>query len=101
MNLILEKKGFVKFQKRVFLEEENLVKKTCRELGITQKELAERIGVSRQTVSDWSSGRAKISKTGEKILYLLKIEEEYFELQNVLSKVLNKTNFRYSDSHNG
>jgi predicted transcriptional regulator len=28
------------------LEEENLVKKTCKELGITQKELAERIGVA-------------------------------------------------------
>ncbi len=28
------------------IEEENLVKKTCRELGITQKELAERIGVT-------------------------------------------------------
>jgi predicted transcriptional regulator len=30
--------------------EENLVKKTCRELGITQKELAEKIGVSESTI---------------------------------------------------
>ena len=35
--------------------EENLVKKTCRELGITQKELAERIGVNSGTVRNWSS----------------------------------------------
>ena len=27
-------------------KEENLVKKTCKELGITQKELAEKIGMS-------------------------------------------------------
>jgi transcriptional regulator with XRE-family HTH domain len=27
-------------------KEENLVKKTCRELGITQKELAEKIGIT-------------------------------------------------------
>jgi predicted transcriptional regulator len=31
-------------------KEENLVKKTCRELGITQKELAERIGVSESSI---------------------------------------------------
>ncbi|EJF06525.1 Helix-turn-helix protein [Thiovulum sp. ES] len=36
-------------------KEENLVKKTCRELGITQKELAERIGVHGGTVRAWSS----------------------------------------------
>ena len=36
-------------------KEENLVKKTCRELGITQKELAERIEVNSGTVRNWSS----------------------------------------------
>ena len=30
--------------------EENLVKKTCRELGITQKELAKRVDVSTTTL---------------------------------------------------
>jgi transcriptional regulator with XRE-family HTH domain len=33
--------------------EENLVKKTCRELGITQKELAEKIGVTERTLSKY------------------------------------------------
>jgi transcriptional regulator with XRE-family HTH domain len=80
--------------------ETNLVKKTCQELGITQKELADKVGVSRQTISDWSSGRAKVSKTGERILYLLKMEKEYFELKLILNRVLTKENFRYSDSHN-
>ncbi len=36
-------------------KEENLVKKTCRELGITQKELAERTKFKAQTIRNWSS----------------------------------------------
>jgi transcriptional regulator with XRE-family HTH domain len=39
----------------LILEEENLVKKTCRELGITQKELAEITGISLPTINRWSS----------------------------------------------
>jgi transcriptional regulator with XRE-family HTH domain len=41
--------------KEVKNSEENLVKKTCRELGITQKELAERIGVPQGTLNRWAS----------------------------------------------
>jgi transcriptional regulator with XRE-family HTH domain len=37
------------------LEEENSVKKTCKELGITQKELAEKIGVSSNAISNWKN----------------------------------------------
>ena len=37
--------------------EENLVRKTCKELGITQKELAKRIGVSERTISTWAKGK--------------------------------------------
>jgi transcriptional regulator with XRE-family HTH domain len=36
-------------------KEENLVKKTCRELGITQKELAEKIGVTDRTLSKYAT----------------------------------------------
>ena len=36
-------------------EDENIVKRTCKELGITQKELAERLGVNDVTVRNWSS----------------------------------------------
>jgi len=35
--------------------EENLVKKTCRELGITQKELAEKIGLTDRTLSKYAT----------------------------------------------
>ncbi len=36
-------------------KQENLVKKTCRELGITQKELAERIGLTDRTLSKYAT----------------------------------------------
>jgi transcriptional regulator with XRE-family HTH domain len=39
----------------LILEEENLVKKTCKELGITQKELAKQMGVHDSTVRHWNS----------------------------------------------
>ena len=37
------------------IEEINIVKKVCTELGITQKELAEKLGASEGTVRNWSS----------------------------------------------
>ena len=67
-------------------KEENLVKKTCKELGITQKELAEMMGVSRQTVNNWANERAKTPKILEKLNYLLQIEEKYNYIQN---KIIN------------
>jgi DNA-binding XRE family transcriptional regulator len=36
---------------------ENIIKTTCKELGVTQKELAERIGVAEQTIYNWNSGK--------------------------------------------
>ena len=35
---------------------QNIVKSTCQELGITQKELAEQLDVSPASVSDWAKG---------------------------------------------
>jgi len=37
-------------------ENHNIVKSTCQELGITQKELAELLDVSPASVSDWAKG---------------------------------------------
>jgi transcriptional regulator with XRE-family HTH domain len=37
------------------MKQENIVKKVCKELGITQKELAEKMGVNDVTVRNWSS----------------------------------------------
>lgn len=35
--------------------EENIVKKTCRELGVTQKELADIMGVAKNTTTQWAT----------------------------------------------
>jgi transcriptional regulator with XRE-family HTH domain len=53
------------------LEEENLVKKTCKELGITQKKLSEKTGIATSTLSRWSKDNSKISKTGIKTFSIL------------------------------
>ena len=50
--------------------EENLVKKTCKELGITQKELAERIGFSTTSIYKWNNG-FKMPKNAIKTLNIL------------------------------
>jgi predicted transcriptional regulator len=44
----------------LILEEENLVKKTCKELGITQKELAEITKIDRGNLSRWNLNKRKI-----------------------------------------
>ncbi len=51
------------------IEEQNIVKATCKELGITQKELAEKLEVSPASVSDWAKGN--IPKMTELALKLL------------------------------
>ena len=38
--------------------DENIVKRVCKELGITQRELAERMGVHQNMPAKWSSGDA-------------------------------------------
>ena len=54
---------------------ENIVKKVCKELGITQKELAERIGVDDGTVRKWSSS-GKIPQWGENFIKIILEKKE-------------------------
>ncbi len=42
-------------QKRGVMNEKSLVNEVCDELGITQKELADKIGANSGTVKNWSS----------------------------------------------
>jgi transcriptional regulator with XRE-family HTH domain len=70
-----------------FLEEkieENLVKKTCRELGITQKELARYFGVTPKAVSDWATKKYETPKNFELIINLIKKEKDYDALAKAL-----------------
>jgi transcriptional regulator with XRE-family HTH domain len=66
------------------VEEENLVKKTCRELGITQKELAGKLGISDRTVSNWANHKVEIPKNFNRLIDLLKIENNYFQIITAL-----------------
>lgn len=56
--------------------EENIIKKTCKELGMTQKELAERVGVTDGTVRKWSSGATEIPTWAINFLNLLTQSEK-------------------------
>jgi DNA-binding XRE family transcriptional regulator len=69
------------------IQEENLVKKTCRELGITQKELAERIGVSKQTIYDWSSGKTPIPSWGFNFMIMIKEIPNLLILKDTIDKI--------------
>lgn len=57
--------------------EENIVKSTAKRLGITQKELADQIGVAENTVSQWARGVIETPKWAIKMFELLEIERKY------------------------
>ena len=65
--------------------EENLVKKTCKELGITQKELAEKIGVTPHTITRWN--KEGLDKTGKTLLKGLIYEKKFIDLKLFISNV--------------
>lgn len=54
---------------------ENIVKRACKELGITQKELADKLGVDDGTVRKWASEATKTPEWAEKFISLI-IEHE-------------------------
>lgn len=56
---------------------DNLIKKTCKELGLTQKELAERMGIAENTISQWARGIAPTPAWAIRMFELLKIEKQY------------------------
>jgi len=49
-------------------EDENIVKRTCKELGITQKELAERLDVPQPTMARWATG--EVPEQSKKLIEL-------------------------------
>ena len=60
-------------------EKQNIVKRVCKELGITQRELAERMGVHQNMPAKWSSGDEP-SQMAVKFMELL-IEHEKIKRQ--------------------
>lgn len=57
--------------------EKNIVKETAKELGMTQKKLAERMGVSEDTMSNWSRGAVPVPNWAIEMFKLLKTEKKY------------------------
>lgn len=69
------KLNFILNLKRIIMKS-NIIKETIKELGITQKQLAENIGVHENTVSGWARG-TEIPQMVIKLLELLIIEKKY------------------------
>ncbi|MGP1450196.1 MAG: helix-turn-helix transcriptional regulator [Wolinella sp.] len=73
------------------MSDENIVKRACRELGITQKELAERMGVAKPTIERWAQS-GEIPESGIKSLaFLMEIEElraENSEIKQAIQALL-------------
>lgn len=63
---------------------ENPVKKVCRELGITQKELAEELGVTQNTVTNWVTGKVEIPKWANRCFGLLMTEKKFKTLKSII-----------------
>lgn len=63
-------------------ETDNIVKKVCRELGITQRELAERMEIPESTIARWKSG--DLPRLAELYLNVLL---ENVELKNKLETI--------------
>ena len=71
-------------------EDENIVKKTCKELGITQKELASLMGVNDGTIRKWAS-QTEPPSWGLKFLRLLvehkEVKEKYTLFKNAMEMI--------------
>jgi transcriptional regulator with XRE-family HTH domain len=67
-------------------KEENLVKKTCRELGITQKELAGRTGFSEESISKWSNG-GKIPRSAENFFKTIIELDTYKDISDLINRI--------------
>lgn len=70
------------------IQMDNIVKKVCKELGITQKELAERLGVSADTISNWAKGKTKTPKWALELFRLMKLESKLKEKDQKLDEII-------------
>jgi DNA-binding transcriptional regulator YiaG len=66
-------------------KEENPIEEICEDLGINQKKLAEMMGITPNSLSNWKSGKQKIPSWSLKMFELFKIQKEHEELKRTLS----------------
>lgn len=67
---------------------DNRVKKVCGELGITQKELAEILGLSSTTLTNWATDKVEIPAWAIKCFELLIIEKKFNQLKEIIKDQL-------------
>ncbi len=81
------------------MQTENIVKKVCKELGLTYKELGERIGYSEGSIRNMAS-KGEISEPVKKsieLLYELKKCQEQLEDCKQLERILYRLSKRGGD----
>lgn len=67
---------------------ENIIKQTCKKLGITQKKLAEEMGVSEQTVSSWSRGINEVPYWALKMFELMLKVKDNTQSEKVIADAI-------------
>jgi len=70
---------------------DNIVKKVCKELGITQKELADKLDVSTAAISTW--GKGDIPKMAELALKLMLENKDLKETEKSPCMPINVLNY--------
>lgn len=70
------------------MAEENIIKQTCKKLGITQKELAERLGVSVDTISNWSTAKTDTPKWSSELFRLMILEKNMGEINAKANQII-------------
>jgi transcriptional regulator with XRE-family HTH domain len=70
------------------IEDGIIIKHTCRDLSITQKELADILNLSKTTISDWANNKTPIPKMALMAINLLKTEKECAEFKLMVANSL-------------
>ena len=68
-------------------EQTNIVKRACKELGITQKELAEKLGASEGTVRNWSSSN-ELPQWAINFIEVLKENQKNKEIADTFKRLI-------------
>lgn len=74
---------------------ENIAKRACKELGITQKELADQLGVSKPSVERWAQSGEIPEQSKNQISLLLEnvsLKKELSELKSALQTIAKYVN---------
>ncbi len=66
------------------------LKRKLKEIGVSQKEFAERTGVSRESVSNWATGKYEVPKWVNEIIELMRIEKKFNKIKELILDELKK-----------